>query len=207
MIQTSLSHKLKLLRVSQGLTLIEAARKTGVTRATLSELERGHRTPVAPTLVKIANGYGVPVEELLEEPALAGKKAEAPGAGRSEEGPEEERREQLRGIRKCLVDAHEILQGWFKEYKAAGEGRKLTGVTSLAVLSAMGAGQLAAEMVGPAEDRDSVRVYSAAARFDDLVEDIVEALDLLSEEDAQEGGVGAVIRSLDDWRRLKEEAG
>ena len=71
---TSLPYKLRALRVRQGLTLVEAAKKTGVTRATLSELERGHRRPVAPTLVKIAEGYGVPVEDLLEkEPILAGK--------------------------------------------------------------------------------------------------------------------------------------
>ncbi len=75
--ETGLPHKLRTLRVRQGLTLVEASKKTGVTRATLSELERGHRHPVAPTLVKIAEGYGVPVEELLEEPVLSGK-AEAP---------------------------------------------------------------------------------------------------------------------------------
>jgi transcriptional regulator with XRE-family HTH domain len=61
--------------------LVEAAEKTGVGRDTLSDLERGRRHPVMPTLAKIARGYGVPVEELLEEPAgfaeLAGK-AEAP---------------------------------------------------------------------------------------------------------------------------------
>ena len=68
MMETWLPHKLRVLRMRQGLTLIDAAKKTGVTRATLSELERGHRHPVAPTLVKIAKGYGVPVEELLEEP-------------------------------------------------------------------------------------------------------------------------------------------
>jgi transcriptional regulator with XRE-family HTH domain len=68
MMETWLPRKLRLLRVRQGLTLVEASKKTGVTRVTLSELERGHREPVAPTLVKIAEGYGVPVEELLEEP-------------------------------------------------------------------------------------------------------------------------------------------
>src|SRR5215204_4271053 len=77
MMETWLPRKLRLLRVRQGLTLVEAAKKTGVTRVTLSELERGHREPVAPTLVKIAEGYGVPIEDLLEEPALSGK-AEAP---------------------------------------------------------------------------------------------------------------------------------
>ncbi len=78
MMETWLPHKLRTLRVRQGLTLIDAAKKTGVTRATLSELERGHRHPVAPTLVKIAKGYGVPVEELIEEPVPLG---EAPEAG------------------------------------------------------------------------------------------------------------------------------
>jgi transcriptional regulator with XRE-family HTH domain len=75
MMGTRLPHKLRLLRVRQGLTLVEAAEKTGVTRATLSDLERGNRHPVATTLVKIAEGYGVPIEDLLEEeePALAGK--------------------------------------------------------------------------------------------------------------------------------------
>ncbi len=68
MMETWLTRKLRTLRVRQGLTLVEAAKKTGVTRATLSELERGHRHPVAPTLVKIAEGYGVPVEELIEQP-------------------------------------------------------------------------------------------------------------------------------------------
>jgi transcriptional regulator with XRE-family HTH domain len=77
MMETWLPQKLRLLRVRQGLTLVEAAEKTGVSRATLSSLERGHSHPVAPTLVKIAKGYDIPVEELLEEPELAGK-AEAP---------------------------------------------------------------------------------------------------------------------------------
>ncbi len=98
MMETWLPHKLRTLRVRQGLTLVEAAKKTGVTRATLSELERGHRHPVAPTLVKIAEGYGVPVEELVEEPVPL---AEAPEAGpanergsgkESENASEEERR-------------------------------------------------------------------------------------------------------------------
>ncbi len=53
--------------------MIEAAEQAGVGRDTLSDLERGRRHPVMPTLAKIARGYDVPVEDLLEEPALAGK--------------------------------------------------------------------------------------------------------------------------------------
>jgi transcriptional regulator with XRE-family HTH domain len=77
MMHESLPAKLRVLRARQGLTLIEAAEKLGIGRDTLSDLERGRRHPVMPTLAKIAEGYGVPVEELLEEPVGAGK-AEAP---------------------------------------------------------------------------------------------------------------------------------
>jgi transcriptional regulator with XRE-family HTH domain len=77
MMYESLPAKLRLLRARAGLTLVEAAAKTGVGRDTLSDLERGHRHPVMPTLAKIAAGYGVDVEDLLEE-ELAAPLAEAP---------------------------------------------------------------------------------------------------------------------------------
>ena len=93
MMETWLPHKLRVLRMRQGLTLIDAAKKTGVTRATLSELERGHRHPVAPTLVKIAKGYGVPVEELLESPPVplvsAPSASPLPDVGAAEAGQRE----------------------------------------------------------------------------------------------------------------------
>ncbi len=75
--QDTLARRLRLLRAERGWTLREAAPKLGVTPGTLSELERGVRHPQDVTLARIAKGYGVPFEELLEEPALAGK-AEAP---------------------------------------------------------------------------------------------------------------------------------
>ena len=71
----SLPTRLRVLRAQHGLHLTEAARKLGIGRDTLSDLERGVRRPAFPTLKKISEGYGVPVEELLaaEEPAVAGK--------------------------------------------------------------------------------------------------------------------------------------
>jgi transcriptional regulator with XRE-family HTH domain len=81
--QGSLAEKLRVLRARMGLSLTEAAARAGVTRDTLSDLEHGKRHPYMPTLTKIAGGYGVPVEELLEEPVLATGKAEAPDAGRA----------------------------------------------------------------------------------------------------------------------------
>jgi transcriptional regulator with XRE-family HTH domain len=90
MMQGSLAEKLRVLRARMGLSLTEAASRAGVTRDTLSDLEHGKRHPYMPTLSKIAAGYGVPVEDLLEEPALAGK-AEAPTeAGQSDKTTGEE---------------------------------------------------------------------------------------------------------------------
>ena len=75
--QGSLARKLRVLRAERGLTLRQAAEQAGVRPGTLSELERGLHRPHDITLSRVAKGYGVPVEDLLEEPALAGK-AEAP---------------------------------------------------------------------------------------------------------------------------------
>jgi DNA-binding XRE family transcriptional regulator len=61
-----IAEQLRELRAQRGLTLVEASEKTGVGRKTLSNLERGVHTPHMPTLTKIARGYGVPIEELLD---------------------------------------------------------------------------------------------------------------------------------------------
>jgi transcriptional regulator with XRE-family HTH domain len=82
--QDTLARKLRVLRAERGLTLREAEQLTGVDKDTLSKIERGLRHPYDVTLSKLAKGYGVPVEYLLEEPVLAGPKAEAPiGAGQA----------------------------------------------------------------------------------------------------------------------------
>jgi len=64
--QAGLPKMLRLLRAERALTLEEAAKRTGVTRETLGLLERGKRHPHTPTLAKIANGYGVSLEDLLD---------------------------------------------------------------------------------------------------------------------------------------------
>jgi transcriptional regulator with XRE-family HTH domain len=65
--QDTLARKLRVLRAERGLTLREAEELTGVDKDTLSKIERGLRRPYDVTLSKLAKGYGVPVEELLEE--------------------------------------------------------------------------------------------------------------------------------------------
>src|ERR687889_1663550 len=83
--RTSLAETLRVLRARRGLTLVEASKQLGVNRHTLRELELGLRNPYYPTLEKIAQGYGLTVEELMlptreEEPvgeALSSPKVEA----------------------------------------------------------------------------------------------------------------------------------
>src|SRR5215218_8290419 len=90
MIQKPLADRLRLLRAQRGLTVKDAAQQVGVDRHTLRRIELGTQGAQYPTLAKIADGYGVPVEDLLEEPVAAGK-AEAPEAGPPyRRSPEEE---------------------------------------------------------------------------------------------------------------------
>jgi len=81
MMQESLARKLRVLRAERGITLQEAEELTGVTRETLGALEHGQRGAYTNTLQKIAEGYGITVGELLEEPVPLGK---VPEAGSSE---------------------------------------------------------------------------------------------------------------------------
>src|SRR5215210_7900795 len=88
--QGTLARKLRVLRAERGLTLRGAEELTGVDKDTLSKIERGLRHPYDVTLSKLAKGYGVPVEDLLEEPVLTTGKAEAPEeAGPQKQLPEE----------------------------------------------------------------------------------------------------------------------
>jgi transcriptional regulator with XRE-family HTH domain len=66
-----LPRKLLMARLERGLTLRGAAEQTGVSKETISELERGLRKPHPPTLYKIAQGYGIHVSDLLQEDQLA----------------------------------------------------------------------------------------------------------------------------------------
>jgi transcriptional regulator with XRE-family HTH domain len=81
MMQKSLARKLRVLRAERGITLQEAEELTGVTRETLGALEHGQRGAYTNTLQKIAEGYGITVGELLEEPVPLGESS-SPAAPR-----------------------------------------------------------------------------------------------------------------------------
>ena len=64
----SLAYRLRVARLEKGLTLREAAKVTGVDKATISAVERNKRTPFDVTLSRLAKGYGVSISQLVEEP-------------------------------------------------------------------------------------------------------------------------------------------
>ena len=57
---------LKQLRTERGLTLGQLSSLAGISKAMLSELEKGNANPTINTLWKIANGLKVPYTRLME---------------------------------------------------------------------------------------------------------------------------------------------
>jgi transcriptional regulator with XRE-family HTH domain len=129
MTQKSLADRLRLLRAQRGLTVKDAAQHVGVDRHTLRRIELGTQEAQYPTLAKIADGYGVPVEELLEEPVAAGK-AEAPQAGPADQrNAEEEAGQQrtdspLEEERQVIPQSVDALRGLIKVMKGFRELRE-----------------------------------------------------------------------------------
>src|SRR5215204_6497945 len=64
--QGLLPRRLRMLRADLGLTLREVTDRTGVAKETLSDIERGLRHPHDATLAKLARGYNISLEDLLD---------------------------------------------------------------------------------------------------------------------------------------------
>ncbi len=66
-----LAANLRRLRIASHMSLSELARATGISKATLSGIERGAGNPTVETLAALAGVLRVMVGELLEQPELA----------------------------------------------------------------------------------------------------------------------------------------
>lgn len=97
MMDRFLPEEVLVARIELGINLREAAKRTGLTKETISDIERGIRMPHPQTLKKIAEGYGVPISQFLKtrEEAIARPKSQAPILPEPppEEVSEEERRD------------------------------------------------------------------------------------------------------------------
>lgn len=71
-----LAHRVRARRLSRKQSLQEAAREAEVSAATFSRVERGDYLPGRENLVKLATWLGVPLNELVRAPLLAGHESE-----------------------------------------------------------------------------------------------------------------------------------
>ena len=66
-IESRLAQRLATLREERGLSLDELAAASGISRATLSRLERGENSPTAALLGKLCAVFGLPMSRLVAE--------------------------------------------------------------------------------------------------------------------------------------------
>ncbi|WP_165494893.1 helix-turn-helix domain-containing protein [Actinomadura roseirufa] len=71
MSKQSLGGQIRFRRQAAGMSLDDLAGRVGVSRATLSKIERGERTPTLTAAVAIADTLGIPLPVLLEGDAAA----------------------------------------------------------------------------------------------------------------------------------------
>jgi transcriptional regulator with XRE-family HTH domain len=80
MLEQRIAERLSLLRAEQGWSLDVLADKTGLSRATLSRIERGELSPTAAMLGRLCTAYGWTLSRLMAE-----AEAEPPNLVRAEE--------------------------------------------------------------------------------------------------------------------------
>lgn len=61
----ALARRLEVLRQAKGLSLEDVAQRSGVSRATLSRIERGETSPTAHNLGRLCSVYGITLSQLL----------------------------------------------------------------------------------------------------------------------------------------------
>jgi len=70
-LQGRIAHSLRREREALGLSISELARRAGVSKATISQLENGSGNPSVETLWAIGDALGVPFSVLVEQPTQA----------------------------------------------------------------------------------------------------------------------------------------
>ncbi|MDC0659379.1 XRE family transcriptional regulator [Leisingera sp. SS27] len=68
-IRTELGNRVKSLRLGEGMTLEQASGATGLAVSTIYKVENGKVSPSFENLLRLARGYGVGLEKLIESPA------------------------------------------------------------------------------------------------------------------------------------------
>lgn len=58
--------KIVIARIRAGLSLVELAEKTGLSRVTLSKIEKGYQKPKVQTINKLVNTLGINLEDIIQ---------------------------------------------------------------------------------------------------------------------------------------------
>lgn len=74
-------NSLRTARLGAGLTQLEMARRVGLTRASYTNIERGHKNPSVATALRIAQVLNRPVEELFADELARGPSRKGWGEG------------------------------------------------------------------------------------------------------------------------------
>jgi transcriptional regulator with XRE-family HTH domain len=165
--------KLRRIRAEKGLTMDTLEERTGVSKRTISEIERGMRTPHTLTLAKLANALEVDLDELLEEEA--GKGDAPPSSPEPEKVSEEERRARLGGLGEAVESLAEWAEGLARDPELFNKqrvidvvfaGGKVAGLRD----AANWLGATARDALEGAEEEEAQRLSTALHRLTDATD-------------------------------------
>jgi len=217
--QGSLGRRLRLIRAEQKLSLRQAARQAGLAKETLGDLERGKRHPTDVTLAKLADVYGISLQELFdleEEPHEPSGEMALTGTGPKAEAPEGE------AGPPAQVDRLQVLNDYAESFSSIAEKKRrelenleeegqekpleVLGVEALAAYLGVKGFVKEAEAMQP-QQGESVSESRARRRVLDAVDELFEiarlkvpaAIKRLSSGEPQREN--ATFSSLDDYQR------
>lgn len=67
-LEAKIAHKIKELRIERNLSLAQLGKLCAITSQRVYELELGNKVPRLTTLIKIADGLGISIFDILDEP-------------------------------------------------------------------------------------------------------------------------------------------
>lgn len=101
--------RVRALREHRGMSAAGLGEASGLSRATITGIERGTRTPTLDTLVRVADALGLELAALLDDRALPDPTAAPPGPGDPDEpGVLRARRVDLTRLDGQVVDIHHL---------------------------------------------------------------------------------------------------
>jgi transcriptional regulator with XRE-family HTH domain len=128
-------HNLRKVRKSRGLTQTELAERCGIAQPTISDLERTGREPHYSTLRRLADGLGVEVTKLFEDPDGRPKVPQLPDTPLALLSPvaiderldtfdTRAKLDDLEGLDRDMGSEYASLSAWLREYRKAPQSER-----------------------------------------------------------------------------------